>query len=264
MAARRDYTSITELPGSLLTPEQFSRFAHRYAFAAGLAPGARVLEVACGSGSGLPYLAERAAQVVGMDYTEGVLQPARRRLAATLPLVCGDAQHLPFAAQSIEMLLCFEAIYYLADQDAFLAESCRVLGPGGMLVISLTNPDWPDFVPGAMSTHYPSGPELYRRLRCAGFAQVQLYGALPVSVAGGQQRLLHRLRRLLDRSGLLPLIRPLAARLMRLGYGELIPLPAALDTVTVARAVAGLRLTPLPIDTPDRVHRVLYAFAKVG
>jgi ubiquinone/menaquinone biosynthesis C-methylase UbiE len=263
MDARRDYTPITELPGSLLTPEQFSRFAHRYALAAGLASGARVLEVACGAGSGLSYLAERASQVVGMDYTEGMLQPARRRLDAALPLVCGDAQQLPFAAQSMDLLLCFEAIYYLADQDAFLAESRRVLAPGGLLVISLTNPDWPDFVPGALSTYYPSGPELHHRLFRAGFAQVQLYGALPVSAAGGQQRLLHKLRRILDRTGLLPRLRPLAAQLMRLGYGELIPLPVALDSVTVAAGVAGLPLTPLAPDAPDRVHRVLYALACV-
>jgi ubiquinone/menaquinone biosynthesis C-methylase UbiE len=258
-----DYTAITELPGSLLTHEQFTRFAHRYALAAGLARVARVLEVACGAGGGLSYVAERAAQMVGLDYTARVLYQARRRLHATIPLLCGDAQRLPFAAGSFDLIFCFEAIYYLADAQAFLAESWRVLAPGGTLVVCLTNAEWPDFVPGALSTYYPTGPELARSLDRAGFRQVRLYGALPVSATGGQQRMVQRLRRILLGAGLGPLLRPMAAPLRRVGYGELIALPATLDTATVAGAVAGLLLTPIARDAPDRVHRVLYALAWV-
>src|SRR5690606_34061985 len=109
----RDYTTITELPGAGLTPEQYSRFIQRYALAAGQAQGRRVLEVACGSGSGLTYLAERAAGVVGLDYAGPVLQQARER--STPPLVQGDAHNLPFDAARFDLLLCFEAIYYLCD-----------------------------------------------------------------------------------------------------------------------------------------------------
>ncbi|HXF60198.1 MAG TPA: class I SAM-dependent methyltransferase [Caldilineaceae bacterium] len=269
-----DYLAITELPGSLLTNEQFSRFAHRYAVAAGLVSGARVLEVACGAGVGLGYLAGRMAetapaQVVGMDLTVGLLQEARARLPAAVALAGGDAHHLPFAPNSFDLALCFEAIYYLADAGAFLAEGRRVLAPGGTLVLCLTNPDWPDFVPGLLTTRYPSVPELACSLEHAGFRHVRLYGALPVTAASRLQRMRHRLRRIVLKSRpalrlasrLGPWLRPWAARLMGLGDGVARPLPPALDAITVAQAIIGEGMTPLALDRPDRAHRVLYALA---
>src|SRR5688500_17605540 len=91
---RNDYTSITELPTGLLSPDQIHRFAHRYGYAHDLARGKRVLEVACGAGSALNYLERDAALVVGLDYSGGVLSHARQD--THVPLVQGDAQQLPF------------------------------------------------------------------------------------------------------------------------------------------------------------------------
>src|SRR5690606_32817718 len=173
--------------------------------------------------------------------------------------------HLPFAPNSFDLAICYEAIYYLADADAFLAESRRVLSPGGTLILCLTNPDWPDFVPGLLTTHYPSAPELARRLSRAGFCHVRLYGALPVTAASDLQRLRHRFRRTVLKSrlraGIEPWLRPLAARLMGIGVGATHPLPPVLDHLTVARAITGEGLTPLAPDRPDRTHRVLYVLA---
>jgi ubiquinone/menaquinone biosynthesis C-methylase UbiE len=259
MSYVRDYTAITELPGAGLTPEQYSRFVQRYALAATHAQGRRVLEVACGAGSGLAYLAERAASVMGLDYTGPVLQQVRAHLP-TLPLVQGDAQCLPFAPARFDLVVCFEAIYYLRHPHAFLAESRRVLAVGGLLLICQTNPDWPGFVPGALSVHYPSGPELVHALDAAGFAYTQLVGGLPVAETTPRQRVIQRVRRGVLQSGLLPLLRPLAAPLLRLAYGPPIRLPALLDAATAA-AGSALPLTPLPSDRPDRAHQVLYALA---
>lgn len=253
-----DYTAITELPGAGLTPEQYSRFVQRYALAAGLAKGRRVLEVACGAGSGLSYLARRAATAVGLDYTAPVLRQAQAN--APLPLVQGDAHRLPFGSACFDLILCFEAIYYLDDFTSLLAESHAVLAPGGLLLICQTNPDWPGFVPGALSVHYPRGPELAHALNVAGFERVQLYGGMPVVAATRRQQIAQRLRRSVLRSGLLPLLRPVAAPLLRLAYGAPIPLPAVLDAQTVA-AGGVLPLTPLPPGQVDRTHQVLYALA---
>ncbi len=253
-----DYTAITELPGAGLTPEQYRRFAQRYALAAGLAKGRRVLEVACGAGSGLSYLSGRAAATVGLDYAAPVLQQAKA--ISTLPLVQGDAHRLPFGSACFDLILCFEAIYYLCDFTWLLADSRTVLAPGGLLLICQTNPNWPGFVPGALSYHYPSGPELAHALRAAGFERVQLYGGLPVVEASRRQQIAQRIRRSALRSGLLPLLRPVAAPLLRLAYGAPTPLPAVLNAQTVA-AGGGLPLTPLPSSQPDRTHQVLYALA---
>jgi len=64
---KTDYTSVTEIAGSKVSNEQLLRMAHRYHFAAGFCAGKDVLEVACGAGVGLGYLAKFAKRVVGGD-----------------------------------------------------------------------------------------------------------------------------------------------------------------------------------------------------
>src|SRR5690606_6362202 len=126
-----------------------------------------------------------------------------------------------------DLLLCFEAIYYLPDYAAFLAECHRVLNPAGTLLICQSNPDWPDFVPGSLTTHYPPLPQLAACLARAGFREVQATGILPITATSPRQRLVNRVRRWVTHSGILPLLRPLTHALQALSYGELHPLPKA-------------------------------------
>jgi ubiquinone/menaquinone biosynthesis C-methylase UbiE len=263
-----DYTEITELPGAALTDEQFARFCHRYALGAELAAHRRVLEVACGAGSGLGYLAQGrvgAAGVIGLDYSAPVLHAARMQYGGRIPLVRGDARALPFCRAAFDLVLCFEAIYYLGDYEAFLRESARVLAPGGILLLCQSNPDWPDFVPGNFSVHYPSVPELATSLMRAGFARVELSGILPTTTVPGPRSLVNRLRRVVLRSSLVPRALldhgPLADLLKRITYGRLVPLPAELDDATVEAAAGSVVATPLATDRPDCIHRVIYARA---
>jgi ubiquinone/menaquinone biosynthesis C-methylase UbiE len=256
----RDFTTITETPGSLLSPDQRTRMAQRYARAAALAQGGRVLEVSCGAGSGLGFLARHARAVVGLDYTAPVLTLVRTHYRDCIPLVQGDAQRLPFASGAFDLVVCFEAIYYLPDQAAFWRESRRVLAPGGQLLVCASNPDWPDFVPGPLTTHYPSAPELAQAMNGAGFTHVELFGGLPL--AGGRRRWVNRLRRLALRSGLSTRLGPLTTVLKRASYGDLTPLSAELDPATVAAWAGDVAIVSLPADRPDRVHRVLYAQAR--
>jgi ubiquinone/menaquinone biosynthesis C-methylase UbiE len=251
-----DYTSITELPASLLTPDQLGRFAQRYGYAHRLAQGQRVLEVACGAGGGLSYLAKAAVQVMGLDYTGTFLTEAQN--AAHVPLTQGDAQRLPYAGGSFDLVLCFEAIYYLEDYRLFLAECRRVLAPGGVVLICQSNPDWPDFVPGALTATYPTLPELTASLVSAGFHDIKSYGALPITTAGARQKLVNRLRRWGTLVGILSWLSPLTTLLKRLSYGQLEPLPRAIDAQWVATWQANLLLTPLSPTQPDWIHRVVY------
>ena len=90
-----DYTSVTELPGSRATREQHARLYHRYQTAGQYIAGKRVLEVACGAGLGLGYLARRANAVIGGDYTESLLRTAQSHYQKRILLVLFDAHHLP-------------------------------------------------------------------------------------------------------------------------------------------------------------------------
>lgn len=269
--ANFDYTSITELPGTRLNNEQLTRICQRYQLAMSHAADRRVLEVACGAGMGLRALSTVARSVVGLDYTMSVLQVAQAgQPPASMPhpakkqvsLLGGDAQRLPFAAASFDLLLNFEAIYYLAEPRTFLRDAYRVLSTTGTLLLCTSNPQWPHFVPGAMTTHYPTLGELSDWLRASGFAQVTCYGAFPFVAASPTKQLISPLRKFILNSGLIDPESPGGLLLKRLAYGTLEPLPAALHSTQLATIAATESLVPLAPDQPDHTHRVLYCLAR--
>ncbi len=262
MAPIKDYSAIIEHPNAPLTGEQLHRFAHRYELGAELGAGRRILDAACGAGEGLGRLQRAGSSLVGGDYTESALHEIQATYGARIPLACADAQYLPYAAGSFDLVLCFEALNYLEDYTLFLQESRRVLSPGGRLLVCLSNPDWPDFVPGRMSTRYPSGPELAAAVAETGFHSVKMWGILPATAYTPRQLLVNRLRH-----AALGVFRPLAASpllepLKRLAYGRMTPLPAELDAATMESLAAETAMTQLPPDRRDAVHRVFYLYAE--
>ncbi|MBI1294908.1 methyltransferase domain-containing protein [bacterium] len=257
---RRDYAAITEVPDSGLSQEQFLRMAHRYRVAADLAEGRRVLEIACGAGIGLGLLQRRAQQLWAVDYSSSVLQQAQRHYGAQIPFVHADAQDLPFANHVFDLVLCFEAIYYLADLGRFLCECQRVLAPNGLLLISTSNPDWPNFVPGVLTTHYPVLPEMTEALHASGFDNIQCNGILPATQQRAADRLRNRLRALVMKNPFLAQSLQRIPLLKVLAYRGLIPLGAEL---TEADLAISLPVSPLSPNERDESHRVLYFQAQV-
>lgn len=102
--------------------------------ALGLAPGARVVDLACGTGD-LASLAEaRGLHAVGVDRSGGMLAQARRRRAARA-LVRADGGFLPLRAASVDGVVCGFALRNLVAIPPVLAEVARVLRPAGRLAI---------------------------------------------------------------------------------------------------------------------------------
>jgi SAM-dependent methyltransferase len=93
--------------------------------------GDRVLEVGCGNGG---YLA--LVEAIGMDISEGMLKAARER--TNMPLLCGDAQRLPFRDESFDVVLAPHMLYHVEDRRAAVGELRRVLKAGGTCV-AVTN-----------------------------------------------------------------------------------------------------------------------------
>lgn len=258
----QNFTAITELPHSLLHEEQWTRMIQRYHLGTQLAQGKDVLEVACGAGIGLGLLHQQARSVVGCDYTGQVLALAKRQYGGRVPLVCSDAHHLPFAGQCFDLILTFEAIYYLQQIDWFLAEARRLLRPTGVLFLCTSNPTWPHFVAGQMSVHYPDLPELAAKLTTAGFTHQQFYGALPLSTTiQPHKTLFTTLRKVALRYKTFTSHSPLTRRLKQLIYGRLRPLPAELSVTHLPGDTVAADLTPLVPTMPDQRHRVLFAVA---
>jgi arsenite methyltransferase len=109
----------------------------------GLPSGAKVLDVATGTGWAALAAARTVGstgQVVGVDLTPGMLEQARRKAAmAHLTNVAfreGDAQQLDFPPDSFDAVLCASAIFFLPDMLAAVREWQRVTKPGGQVAFS--------------------------------------------------------------------------------------------------------------------------------
>jgi SAM-dependent methyltransferase len=111
---------------------------HRYVFARHFASGARVLDAACGEGYGSALLADVAADVIGVDIDQASITHARARYAtkARLHYECADATQLPFADGAFDLVVSFETLEHLTEQERLLAGFTRVLATGGTLLIS--------------------------------------------------------------------------------------------------------------------------------
>jgi demethylmenaquinone methyltransferase/2-methoxy-6-polyprenyl-1,4-benzoquinol methylase len=110
------------------------RVATRRALA--LVPGERVLDLAAGTGVSAASLAQAGAQVVGCDFSLGMLRRGAESEAADwVDFVAGDALALPFADNAFDATTISFGLRNVVDVPAALAELHRVTRPGGRLVI---------------------------------------------------------------------------------------------------------------------------------
>jgi SAM-dependent methyltransferase len=173
-----------------------------------------------------------------------------------VPLLRFDAAAMPFSARSFDVVVLFEALYYLPRPRSFLAECARLLRPGGQVVIATVNPEWRGFHPSPFAQHYFSAAELCELLSSVGFA-VEVSGAFRETAGSARERLISRLRRGASAAGLIPKTMRGKEALKRIFFGPLGPLPAEI-------VADGLGYTPPASIEPNEAvdYTVLYAFGR--
>lgn len=161
LAPERDLKALLDEHWRLVgkRPELAARFTARELTAAGqtepvvaaieaargraVGPGEKALEVGCGTAALSAALAARGADVVASDVSLRWLVLARKRLAEGgwhgVELVACAAESLPFESESFELVAAADVIEHVADPDRFVAESARVLRPGGLLFLATPN-----------------------------------------------------------------------------------------------------------------------------
>ena len=116
---------------------------------ANVRPGDRALDVCCGTGDIAFALARAGADVTGTDFSEGMLDVARKRANAdpksrigTLKFERADAQSLPFPDNSFTVVTVGYGLRNLSSWEQGLREMHRIAKPGGrLLVLDFGKPD---------------------------------------------------------------------------------------------------------------------------
>ncbi len=135
-----------DLMNRLMTFGIDQRWRRRTVDALQAKPGARILDLATGTGDLALMVADRIPQctVVGLDPSAGMLAVGRDKVAARgladrVELVQGDACQLPFADQSFDGITMGYGIRNVVDRPRALAEMARVLKPGARVAILETS-----------------------------------------------------------------------------------------------------------------------------
>ena len=116
-------------------PAIFGEWAPRIANAAGIEPGQRVLDVACGTGVVARECACRGATVTGLDLNESMLSVARR-ISPDIDWRQADASDLPFEDGTFDAVVCQFGLMFFPEREKSLSEQWRILAPGGRLAVS--------------------------------------------------------------------------------------------------------------------------------
>jgi SAM-dependent methyltransferase len=251
-----NFVEVTELAGSGISAEQLTRMAHRYGWAWEHCAQKDVVEVACGSGPGLGMLAGISRSLEAGDYSVDILKIAKAHYGDRIPLRQLDAPSLPYADASKDVVIMFEAIYYVPDAARFVQECRRVLRPGGRVLIATANKDLFDFNPSPFSHSYYGANELVALFKARGF-DARVFGYMSVGEVSLRQRVLRPVKKLAVALGLMPKSLKGKRLLKRFVFGSLVTMPAELPAPT------GVVEPPVPLspDEPDRFHKVLYCCA---
>ncbi|HET9297882.1 MAG TPA: metalloregulator ArsR/SmtB family transcription factor [Candidatus Binatia bacterium] len=96
-------------------------------------------DVGCGIGSLTFELARFARKVIGVDLSQEMLRRARElakeRRLANVDLRLGDALKLPITTHSVDAAFCVMVLHFLSDPQKAIAELCRIVRPGGSIVL---------------------------------------------------------------------------------------------------------------------------------
>jgi ubiquinone/menaquinone biosynthesis C-methylase UbiE len=254
-----DFVQVTEVAGDDVTEEQVERLLRRYYWAGQYCEGKDVVEAACGSGQGLGYLHGITRTLDAGDYSKKMIELTKSHYGDRIDLRHFNAQNMPFDDQSKDVIILFEAIYYLPDAKQFVKECARVLRPEGVVLLSTANKDLFDFNPSPHSYTYYGTVELNSLFSAEGFS-VKCFGDTPVNSISIRQITLRPIKKLAVFMNLVPKNKSNKIWLKRIVFGNLVKMPYEIPKIPNPH----VPIMPLDITSPDIVHKVIFCEATLS
>lgn len=257
MNHKNTFIEVTEMAGDNVSAEQVERLCHRYYWAAQFCKNKDVVEVGCGTGQGLGYLATVSQSLEGADISEEILKIARTHYHDKIVLKQFDVQEMPYEDATKDVIIIFEAIYYIPSFEKFILECQRVLRPGGVILIATANKDLYDFNPSPHSFVYYGVVELGQVLSKKGFTAT-CFGYMSINKTNAKQKILRLIKKAVVSLGLMPKTMRGKRLLKRLVFGQMVRMP---NEIT-GEMYEYTDPVPLKSSLPDMAHKVVYCVAK--
>ena len=104
---------------------------------AGVQPGARVLDVACGTGVMIPYYLEKnVAHVTAIDISPEMTKIAQGKFPqANVDILCGDVETAEFA-ENFDCIVIYNAFPHFPEPERLIRRLSKLLNPGGTLTVA--------------------------------------------------------------------------------------------------------------------------------
>ncbi len=253
-----DFIDVTEISGDDVSEEQVQRLCNRYYWASGFTRGKDVVEVACGTGQGLGYLNSVSKSFEAGDYSKPIIQMAKNHYKNRVVIRNFDALDMPYDDYSKDVIILFEAIYYLADFQKFLSECKRILKEDGVLLIATANKDLYDFNPSPHTYEYYGVKELALILTQNGFSAA-FWGDTPVNEVSMIQKISRPVKKIAVTLNLVPKSMNAKKILKRFMFGNLIRMPLEITEKTAQRVSP----TQISDNMANKTHKVIFCAARL-
>jgi len=115
-----------------------NRYLHKLAKRLSIAPGQRVLDVACGKGAWLSILYNMGLEISGLDISQNAIEACKKQMPSGQFHV-GPAESMPFYNKQFDLVTCLGSLEHFLDKPKALQEMVRVTVPEGKVLILVPN-----------------------------------------------------------------------------------------------------------------------------
>ena len=258
MENKKNFIDVTELPGQFMSSIQCRRLYTRYYWTREFCKDKDVLEVACGSGSGLGLINLVAKSLEASDVQKEFVDLCKNTYKNEIKVSQFSAEKLPFEDNVKDVIIMHEALYYLEKPESFVSECKRVLRKGGLVLLSNSNKDIYDFNPSQNSISYHGVVELKELFKTFDF-ELKFWASEKIPHKSIATNLFRILKYLAVKLNLIPKSMNGKTILKRIFFGKLVKMPSILED--------GFKnidtLEEISSDNINKSHRIIFVKAQL-